>query len=86
MELPPERAEELPRDFDMSVELYQNARQTMGEVRDLLRATGMSWDFIQSQIDMAQTPLSPLDKALARMDDYLTGPGHSLHAKSSNIR
>ena len=85
MELPSEGPEELPRDCRMSLELYQNARQTMGELRDLLRSTGMSWDFIQTQIDAAQTPPSPIDKALGRMDDYSTGPGRSLEGKPRNV-
>ena len=83
--LPPERPESLPRDCHMSQELFQNARQTMGELRDLIRESGVSWDFIRSQIEMASKHGSPIDKALARMDDYTTGTANSLHDKPSNI-
>ncbi|MDE5840345.1 MAG: hypothetical protein K2H49_05440 [Muribaculaceae bacterium] len=83
--LPPENPEELPRECRMSVELFQNARMTMGELRDLMRQIGISWDFIQFQIDFANRPSSPLDKALRTMDPYATGPGRSLRDLPPNV-
>lgn len=69
----------------MSLELFQNARMTMGELRDLAREGGFSWEFLQRQIEDAQRSPSTLDKIHAKMDDYSTGPGRSLHDKSSNF-
>ncbi|MDE6650101.1 MAG: hypothetical protein K2K45_09255 [Muribaculaceae bacterium] len=83
--LSPENPEELPRECTMSVELFQNARMTMGELRDLMRQTGISWDFIQYQIDLANHPSSPLDKVFRTMDPYTTGPGRSLRDLPSNV-
>ncbi len=71
--------------YSMSIELFQNARQTMGELRDFLRTTGISWDFIQHQIDLANQPHSPIDHALDSMNPYSTGPGKSLHDLPSNV-
>ena len=83
--LPSDIPEGPPRECRMSLELYQNARQTMGEIRDFLRESGMSWDFIQSQIERSKTPGTPLGRALQRLDDYSTGPGRSLQDKESNV-
>ncbi|MDE5996808.1 MAG: hypothetical protein K2G77_01200 [Muribaculaceae bacterium] len=83
--LPSEYPEEMPRECHMSLELFQNALRTMGELRDLLRETGISWEFIQHEIDIANHPKSPLDKAIDSMDLYKTGLGHSLHDLPSNI-
>lgn len=81
-----ERTEErISGDCTMSLELFQNARMTMGELRDLAREGGFSWEFLQRQIEDAQHSPSPLDKIHAKMDDYSTGPGRSLHDKSSNF-
>ncbi len=85
IKLPAENPEET-RDCHMSQELFQNARQTMGEIRDFLRESGVSWDFIRKSIEERQQADSPLNKALQRMDDYSTGPAHSLHDKPSNIQ
>ena len=73
------------KDGYMSIELFQNARQTMGELRDLMRTTGISWDFIQHQIDLAYHRQSPLNKAMQSIDPYTTGPGKSLQNLPSNI-
>lgn len=72
-------------DCGMSIELFQNARQTMGELRDFMRATGISWDFIQHQIDLASHPKSSIDKAIQAMNPYSTGPGKSLRDLPSNV-
>lgn len=69
----------------MSVELFQNARQTMGELRDLMHETGISWDFISHEIEYANHRLSPVNKVLQSMDPYTTGLGKSLQGLSSNI-
>ncbi len=74
-----------PRACQMSIELFQNARQTMGELRDFLREAGISWDFIQHQIDLANRPSSPLDKALESMNPYTTGSANSLHDLPHNV-
>ncbi len=85
-ELPlPSSHQDFPRSCQMSAELFQNARQTMGELRDILRASGVSWDFIQHQVDLAAQAQSPIEKALGSMDPYSTGPGHSLRDLPSNI-
>ena len=84
-ELPAENPEETSRECHMSLELFQNARQTMGELRDWMRETGISWDCLKTQIERAQPLSSPVDKALDRMDDYSTGLGKTLHDKDSNI-
>lgn len=83
--IPPTNPEEMPRDCRMSIDLYQNARQTMGELRDLMRCLGISWDFIQHEIDRANHPKSAIDKAMDAMDEYSTGPGKSLRNLPSNI-
>lgn len=85
MELTGEDGEDSNRECRMSVELYQNARQTMGELRDLMRETGMSWDFIEHQIGEANRKPSALDKALRQMDDYTTGAGKTLRDKPKNV-
>lgn len=76
---------DMPRDCLMSIDLYQNACMTMGELRDLMRQLGISWDFIKHQIDRANRPVSPLARALDSMDEYSTGTGHSLRDLPSNI-
>ncbi len=76
---------ESQRECAMSVELFQNARQTMGELRDIMRELHISWDFIQYQIDLANHPKSTLDKIIQSMDDYSTGPGKSLKDLPSNV-
>lgn len=83
--LPPEGPTETPHECQMSIDLFQNARQTMGELRDFIRHSGLSWDFIQSQIDRSKPSPSPIHKALSRMDEYATGPGRSLHDLPSNV-
>ncbi len=83
--LSPSSSDGMPRECSMSIDLFQNARQTMGELRDLLRAMGLSWDFIQHEIDIANTSVSPVDKTLHAFDDYTTGVGKSLHNLPSNI-
>ena len=80
-----ENPEDVPRDCSMSLDLYQNARLTMGELRDIMRRLGISWEFLQSQIDRASRPASPLEKAYRAMDPYSTGPGKSLRDLPSNI-
>ncbi|MDE6479160.1 MAG: hypothetical protein K2L45_02735 [Muribaculaceae bacterium] len=85
LSLPSENPEKISSDCQMSVELFQNARQTMGELHDIMRQTGISWDFIRHEIDLANRRLSPLDKALQSMDPYTTGPGKSLQGLPSNI-
>ena len=86
LELPSGSPENTARECHMSLELYQNARQTMGELRDFMRETGMSWEFVRSQIERSQTAATPVDKILDRLDDYSTGLGKSLHDKESNVR
>lgn len=83
--LPSESPIEIHRDCQMSVELFQNALRTMGELRDLLRETGISWEFIQREIELADHRLSSLDKAMQSMDPYTTGLGHTLRDLPSNI-
>lgn len=83
--LPSESIGETPRECHMSEELFRNARMTMGELRDFLSHTGISWDFILHQVELADRPLSPLDKALRSMDPYTTGPGKSLRDLPSNV-
>ncbi len=83
--LPDEHPDGLPRDCRMSVELYQNARSTMGELRDIMRQLGLSWNFIRYQIDKAEHRESPLEKALRSMDPYTIGPGRSLRELPSNV-
>lgn len=85
LSLPSATPMDAPRTCQMSTELFQNARQTMGELRDLLRYTGLSWDFIQHEIDRTKNPNSPIDRALTSMDPYTTGPGRSLRDLPSNI-
>lgn len=83
--LPPENPEENSRECHMSLELFQNASQTMGEIRDWMRETGVSWDFICHHIERAQRMPSSIDKALDNMDEYTTGLGRSLRDKDSNV-
>ena len=83
--LPAANCEDIGRECEMSIELYQNVRQTMGELRDIMRETGISWDFIQYQIEMASHSKSPLDRAIDTMDPYTTGPGRTLRDLPSNI-
>ncbi|MDE6561552.1 MAG: hypothetical protein K2K75_09240 [Muribaculaceae bacterium] len=85
LSLPSGSAIEPSRKCHISAELYQNARLTMGELRDLMRQTGISWDFIQHQIDLANHPQTPIDKALRHLDPYTTGLGHSLQDLPSNV-
>ena len=85
LSLPSDSPEEMPRECRMSEELYRNARMTMGELRDFLRHTGISWDFILHQIELADRPRSALDKAMRSMDPYTTGPGKSLRDLPSNV-
>ncbi len=85
LELHAENPLDVSRECHMSLELYQNARQTMGELRDWMRTAGISWDFIQHHIDEAQRPKSAVDKAMDSMDDYTTGFGHSLQNKDHNV-
>ncbi len=68
----------------MSPELFQNARQTMGELRDMMREQHFSWDFIKYQIEAAQSAPSPLDKALRQMDDYSIGIGKHIQGTPKN--
>ena len=84
-ELPSATPEEAPRDCHMSIELFQNARMTMGELRDFMREAGISWDFIRQKIEEAQHAPSPLDRTLRHLDDYSTGIGKSLHDKERNV-
>lgn len=82
IKLPAERPEEDMRDCHMSQELFQNASQTMGELRDWMRETGISWDCLHHHIERAQHVSSPIEKAL---DNYSTGLGKTLNDKPSNI-
>lgn len=75
----------ISRDCKMSVELFQNASLTMGELRDMMRETGVSWEFIQHLIDEANHKPSPVDKAFRKMEDYQTGPGQTLRNKPKNV-
>ena len=86
IELPAERSEGITRECHMSQELFQNARQTMGELRDFMRETGVSWEVLQQNIDRARRPATAVERAIDRMDDYTVGLGRSLHDKPSNIR
>lgn len=86
LDLPSGSMKNTGRECLMSLELYQNARQTMGELRDFMRETGMSWEFIQSQIERSKTPANTMERLLDRLDDYSTGLGKSLHDKNSNVR
>ncbi len=83
--LPPEEAAAEPRVCRMSVELYQNAQQTMGELRDMMREMKVSWDFLQQQIEAARHDASPVEKALRQMDSYSTGMGKSLGELGKNV-
>lgn len=85
IKLPAESPDEDIRECHMSQELFQNASRTMGELRDFMRETGVSWDVLQQNIERARPPHSAIEKALARMDDYSTGIGRSLYDKQSNI-
>lgn len=83
--LPAESPLESSRECHMSLEFFQNASRTMGELRDLMRETGISWDFIRHHIELAQHKSSPIVKALDSMDEYSTGLGKHLYDKDSNI-
>ncbi len=83
--LPCEINEMGPRECCMSVSLFENARQTMGELRDIMRMTGLSWDFIQKQINMVNHPFSPIEKELKSIDDYSIGLGKSLEFLPHNV-
>lgn len=85
IELPAISAEEQPRECRMSLDLYQNARMTMGELRDMVREKVMSWEFLEYVVNESQRPRSALDRVMDKMDDYSTGIGRSLHDKPSNI-
>ena len=84
-ELPAETPDDMPRDCHMSQELFQNASLTMGELRDFIRESGVSWDFISAQIEQSQHAPSPLQRALNRIDEYSTGIANSLENKPSNV-
>lgn len=86
IELPGDTPEGGARECRMSLELFQNARMTMGEIRDFMRETGISWDFIMEAVERAGHPANAIERALDSMDDYTTGLGRSLHDKPSNIR
>ena len=83
--LPSDIPGEASHECCMSVDLYENARMTMGELRDTMRQLGISWEFIRQQIEIANSHSSPVDKALDSMDEYSTGPGKSLRDLPSNI-
>ncbi len=85
IDLPSDNPSDNPRECRMSLDFYQNARLTMGELRDLVRAGVFSWEFLEYHIRKAQCPRSPLDKTLDKLDDYTTGLGKSLHDKPSNV-
>ena len=76
---------ENPRECQMSLDFYQNARMTMGELRDMVRAGVFSWDFIEHHIREAQRPKDAVEKSLQKFDDYSTGIGKTLHDKPSNV-
>ena len=80
-----ESPEELPRDCHMSLDRYQNACLTMGELRDIMSQIDISWEFLQTKIDRASRPASPLDKVYRFMDPYSIGPGKSIRTLSSNV-
>ena len=82
IKLPAERPEEDMRNCRMSQQLFQNASQTMGELRDWMRETGISWDCLCHQIERAKHGSSTIDKVL---DDYSTGLGKTLSDKPSNV-
>ncbi len=83
--LPGSDSQEIPRECHMSADLYQNACQTMGELRDILRASGMSWEFIQHQIDLANHRVSAIDDVFLSFDEYSTGLGKNLRDLPSNV-
>lgn len=85
IELPSENPEEMPRECHMSIDLYQNARMTMGELRDMVREGVFSWEFLEYVIGQSRRPLTPIDKALQKLDDYTTGIGKTLHDKPCNV-
>lgn len=84
-ELPSGNSSGQTRECEMSLDFYQNARMTMGELRDMVRAGVFSWDFLEHHIREAQRPRSSIDKALDKLDDYSTGIGKTLHDKPSNV-
>lgn len=69
----------------MSEELLANARQTMGELRDLMRATGITWDFIEKEIERANRKRTGIERIMDSLDPYTTGPGRSLKDLPSNV-
>lgn len=85
IELPSGNSSGQTRECEMSLDFYQNARMTMGELRDMVRAGVFSWDFLEHHIREGQRPRSPIDKALDKLDDYSTGIGKTLHDKPSNV-
>lgn len=86
IELPAENTEEMNRECHMSIDFFQNASQTIGELRDLMRASGLSWEAIQTQIDRTQPQSSSVGRMLDSLDEYSTGIGNSLLDKQSNLR
>ena len=80
-----DESSEASRECHMSIDLYQNARTTMGELRDMMRETGISWNYIQQQIDRASHPLTGVEKALDSMDPYTTAPGNTLRDLPRNV-
>ena len=83
--LPGETLQGERRKCNMSIDLYQNACLTMGELRDLMRATGISWEFIQHEIDRANSRRTGIEKVMDSMDPYMTGPGRSLKDLPRNV-
>lgn len=75
----------MPRECRMSIDLYQNARMTMGELRDMVRERVFSWEFLEYVIRESRRPKGALEKTLGLMDDYTTGVGKTLHDKASNV-
>lgn len=83
--LPSVNLEDHPRECLMSIDLFQNARMTMGELRDLVREGVLSWEFLDYHIRFANTPRSAIDRTLDKMDDYTVGVGKTLHDKPTNV-
>ncbi|MDE6023524.1 MAG: hypothetical protein K2G13_08495 [Muribaculaceae bacterium] len=85
MNLLVENPQEKPRACQMSLEFYQNARMTMGELRDMVRAGIFSWDFLEHHIREAQRPKGVVENSLQKFDDYSIGLGKTLHDKPINV-
>lgn len=83
--MPGEKAGTRNANGKMSEELWQNARQTIGELRDLMRETGITWEFISREIERASHKPTGVERAMERMDPYSTGPGKSLNGLPRNI-